>query len=138
MRSKLFVAFICVSLYFNCNTTVDFIPDADYRKDHEEYSKKSWQEVEILLSRPDRRFLIVGTVAIRDFEGTGTLKDYTKNIKKEMFEKKMDGVWISSNKVESVDDTIFTTMDTRGKTTHAYESERQIKIWKGYAFRYRK
>lgn len=137
MKTKLLITFICVSLYFNCNTTVDFIPDADYHKEFENYSKKSWEEVEIHLSRPDQRFLIVGTIAVRDFEGTGKLKDYSRNIKKEMFDKKMDGIWISTNKLESVDDAIFTTMDSRGKTTHSYESERIIKIWKGYAFRYK-
>jgi hypothetical protein len=116
-------------------TTIDFIPEYDYSSSHPTYSKKSWEEVEIHYSRPDRRINIQGTVKIKDFEGTGRLQDYETYIKKEMFRRKMDGVWIEKMRLQSIHDPLVQTMDTRGNVTHTYESESVLRSWTGYAFR---
>ncbi|MCC5815897.1 MAG: hypothetical protein JJT78_14175 [Leptospira sp.] len=129
--------FFCFSLMLfmmQC-TTVDFIPDSDYTPNNPNYSKNNWQEVEIYFTRPPKRFTIQGEVKVRDFENSGRISDYLNYIKKDMYAKKMDGVWMKSAKVENVQDQIFQTMDSRGNVTHSYESETQVKIWRGYAYR---
>jgi hypothetical protein len=137
MFTKLFIGLSLFILIGNCSTTVDFIPEPDYSPEYAKYQKKSWEEVEIHTSRPSQPIRILGIISVRDFEDTGRFKDYSRGIKKDMFQKKMDGVWVDTNKLESVDDTVFTTMDSRDRVTHSYEGKRQILIWKGYAFRYK-
>ncbi|WCL48722.1 hypothetical protein [Leptospira sp. GIMC2001] len=115
--------------------SIDFIPEHDYQLANPEYKKTSWDEVEIYLSRPDKRINIQGLIKVKDFDGTGRFQDYHSYLKKEMFRKKMDGVWMDTIKFSSVDDAIFQTMDQRGNVTHSYAGESKIKVWQGYAFR---
>jgi hypothetical protein len=137
MLTKLFLLLIVLFFSGSCSTTVDFIPETDYTPEYEKYQKKTWEDVEIHTSRPTNPIRILGIISIRDFEDTGKFKDYSRGVKKEMFQKKMDGVWVDTNKLESVDETIFTTMDSRDRVTHSYEGKKQMLIWKGYAFRYK-
>lgn len=116
-------------------TTIDFIPESDFQSKYDSYTKKNWEEVEIHFTRPDKRIDIQGTIQVRDFEGSGRVQDYIKSIKQEMYRRKMDGVWIHQTKVQSINDTIFQTMDTRGNITHSYQSQTDVKFWKGVAFR---
>lgn len=133
-----FIKFFPILIFFMQCTTVDFIPDSDYNPKYPNYNKKDWEEVEIHFARPDKRISIQGQIKIRDFENSGTLQHYVNYIKKDMFAKKMDGVWIKQSKVQSVQDSIFQTMDSRGNITHSHEAETDMKIWTGYAFRDRK
>lgn len=138
MRLSFYIFSFGILLSIMQCTTVDFIPDSDYSPHNPDYSKEHWSEVEIYFTRPPKRFIIQGEVKIRDFENSGKFSSYINYLKKDMYSKKMDGVWVKTTKVESVQDQIFQTMDSRGNVTHSYEAETQVKIWKGYAYRDRR
>lgn len=129
------IVILLVSVFLTQCTTVDFIPESDHRPENPNYEKKSWEEVEVTFSRPDKRIDIQGAVHVRDYEGSGRIQDYLVSLKRDMFRRKMDGVWFSQSKIQSMRDTVIQTMDARGNVTHAFESESQIRIWKGYAYR---
>lgn len=134
MRHYFLYFFISFVFFMQC-TTVDFIPEPDHRPTYPEYSKKSWEDVEVVFSRPNKRINIQGRIKVRDFENSGKINHYINFIKKDMFRRKMDGVWIKQTKQDSVEDSIFQTMDSRGNITHAHTSEKQVKLWTGYAYR---
>lgn len=132
---KGFYFFVTSLVLFQCSS-IDFIPEPDYTNSFPGYQKNSWEEVEILFSRPNRRFRIYGEIIVRDFQNTGTLSYYQTELKKELYRRKMDGVYIKNQNSLQIYEPIFQTMDSRGNITHTHESSKSMKVWKGYAFRY--
>ncbi len=123
-------------LFLSFCTSVDFIPDSDFSQEYPEYSKKRWEEVEIYFQRPEKRIFIQGEIQIRDFADSGKIQDYLQSLKKEMFRKKIDGVWIQGGyQIHSIENPTFQTSDSRGNTTYSHNSESNLRIWKGIAFR---
>ncbi|BDA77877.1 hypothetical protein LPTSP3_g08070 [Leptospira kobayashii] len=131
-----FKHFVLLLSLFSCSTTLEFIPEPEYTLHYSRYKKASWEEVEILQERPEKSFQILGEVVLRN-QNEASWDDVKSYLKKAMWERKMDGVWIVSRKKHSVEALSFQTMDARGHTTHAYEYQDQVPIFRGYAFRYK-
>ncbi|MDZ4727341.1 MAG: hypothetical protein SH817_14380 [Leptospira sp.] len=122
-------------LLFGCST-VEFIPEPEYTSYHSNYKKTSWEEVEVFRARPPKPFQIMGEIIIRN-QGEQSWSELTNSLKKEMWERKMDGVWMIEKKNQKVDGFSLETMDNRGHTTSSYKDESNLPIWKGFAFRYK-
>lgn len=120
--------------FFSC-TSIEFIPDSDYTAYYSRYSLQSWEEVEIRKERPTRPFQIVGEVVLKDFEESEISEE---SIKKEMFRKKIDGIWFTGKKSLTWDGMNFETLDSRGNVSNSYATKHVVPIQKGFAFRYQK
>lgn len=86
--------------------------------------------------RPIRPFSIMGEVIIRN-EAELAWEQIEISLKKDLFDRRMDGVWMVKKKRDRIDGFSLETMDSRGHTTSNYQSENTIPIWHGYAFRYK-
>lgn len=126
-----FLLFLAFSL--GCGS-IEFIPDQSFTAYNSRFSLKSWEEVEIRRDRPSRAFLLVGEMVIKSHEG-GTLEE--ERLKKELFSRKMDGIWITQKSKETLNGLGFETMDSRGHTTHTYDFKEHIPVWRGYCYRYK-
>ncbi|ABZ95006.1 hypothetical protein EHQ92_17310 [Leptospira biflexa] len=122
-------------ILFGCSS-VDFIPEPDFRPNDHRYKVSSWQEVEIHRERPKKLFKIVGEIIIRNTEDL-TWEDYEPRLKKEMFRRKIDGVWMTEKNQTTIDNVSVHTMDQKGRTTNSYLQQSNLPYWKGYAFRYK-
>ncbi len=119
--------------FLGCSS-IEFIPDQSYTVYHSRYAYRSWEEVEIRRDRPTRAFQIVGEMVIKNHEGGNLEED---KLRKELFERKLDGIWITNKSKQTVDGLGFETMDSRGHTTHTYEAKEQIPVWRGFCYRYK-
>ncbi|MCZ8155963.1 MAG: hypothetical protein O9264_07580 [Leptospira sp.] len=117
-------------------SSIDFIPEPDYSLANPNFRRKTWQEVEVMRERPIRPFSIMGEVIIRN-EAELPWEQIEISLKKDLFDRKMDGVWMVKKKRDRIDGLSLETMDSRGHTTSNYQSENTIPIWYGYAFRYK-
>ncbi len=117
-------------------SSVEFIPEAEYTAYNQNYRKKNWEEVEVLRERPSRPFLILGDVIVRN-QSEESLETIHALIKKEMWSRKMDGAWLVERKDQKVDGFSLETADSRGHTTSSYSDQNFMRVWKGYAFRYK-
>jgi hypothetical protein len=117
-------------------SSVEFIPEPEYTTYYTNYRKKSWEQVETLRERPGRPFLILGEVVVRN-QAEEPWEVIEISLKKEMWERKMDGVWLVEKKQQKVDGFSLETMDNRGHTTSSYNDENNMRVWRGYAFRYK-
>ncbi|MCW7493382.1 hypothetical protein ND861_12110 [Leptospira sp. 2 VSF19] len=134
MRFK-FSLFPLLLFVVGCST-VDFIPEPDFRPNDSRYKVKSWEEVEILRERPKRLFKIVGEVVVRNTEDL-TWDDYEPRVKKDLFRRKIDGVWMTEKNQNTVDSVTVETMDQKGRSTNSYLQKSNLPFWKGYAYRYK-
>ncbi|MCZ8342188.1 MAG: hypothetical protein O9301_04085 [Leptospira sp.] len=134
MRIKFSKFFILLS-FIGCSS-IDFIPEPEYTRYHSRYQKKDWEEIEILRERPTKPFQILGDIVIRNPEGL-PFSDFVPSIKKDLFERKLDGVWMVEKRTSVVDNMSVHTMDSRGRSTNTYESRSTVPVWKGFAFRYK-
>ncbi|MGV3664492.1 MAG: hypothetical protein ACO1NV_00070 [Leptospira bouyouniensis] len=134
MRFK-FYPLLFYSFLFGCSS-VDFIPEPDFRPNDHRYRVQSWQDVEILRERPKKLFKIVGEIIIRNTEDL-TWEEYEPRLKKEMFQRKIDGVWMTEKNQSTIDNLSVHTMDQKGRTTNSFLQQSNLPYWKGYAFRYK-
>lgn len=134
MTLKLFPLTLLLGL-LHCST-VDFIPEPEYTAYNSQYKKKSWEDVEVWRGRPNRSFNILGEIVIRN-ESEKPWEILEIAVKKEMWDRKMDGIWLVDKKQQKVDGFSLETMDTRGHTTSNYNSENTMRVWQGFAFRYK-
>ncbi|MCG6149771.1 hypothetical protein EHQ96_12305 [Leptospira levettii] len=130
-----FYPILFLVVFLGCSS-VDFIPEPDFRPNDHRYKVSSWQDVEILRERPKKLFKIVGEVIIRNTEDL-TWEEYEPRLKKDMYARKIDGVWMTEKNQTSIDTLSVQTMDQKGRTTHSYLQQSNLPYWKGYAFRYR-
>ncbi|TGN21085.1 hypothetical protein [Leptospira idonii] len=130
-----FLKFAVFLAFISCST-IEFIPEPEYTAYRAGYRKANWEEIEILRERPRKPFQIMGEIVIRN-QSEAPWEELEISLKKEMWEKKMDGVWMIQKKQQSVDALSFETMDNRGHTTHSYKHQSNLPVWTGYAFRYK-
>ncbi len=129
--------FLLIFWFIRCST-IEFIPDYDYKSDYEGYTKKSLKEIEIHSSKPKKPFRILGTVVIRNFEGNLTIENYRNSLQKELFALKVDGVWLTSGKIQEVEPMIVRTENREGLPVAYYESNKEMAKITGLVFRYKK
>ncbi|XDD42044.1 hypothetical protein AB3N58_12140 [Leptospira sp. WS60.C2] len=134
MRFK-FYPILCFTIVSACSS-VDFIPEPDFRPNDHRYRVQTWQEVEIVRERPKKLFKIVGEVIIRNTEDLAW-EDYEPRLKRDMFARKIDGVWMTEKSQTTVDNLSVHTMDQKGRTTNSYLQQSNLPYWKGYAYRYK-
>ncbi|TGL62127.1 hypothetical protein EHQ58_02675 [Leptospira ognonensis] len=127
--------FALILFLFSCSS-VEFIPEPEYTVYHSNFRKKSWEEVEILRERPTKPFQILGEIKVRN-QSEEPWQNVENLLKKEMWEKKMDGVWLTERNHQKVDGFSLETADSRGHTTSSYSDQNTMRVWKGYAFRYK-
>lgn len=132
--SKIFLFFLL--LFYSCST-VEFIPNAEYKSDYKKYSKKKWNDVEIVFQKPVKPIEIMGSIVIRNFNGDLNSKYYKNKLKKKLFEKKLDGVWIISGKITDVTPLVIQTQNADGLPLAYYEANNEMGKIKGYPFRYK-
>ncbi|MDF3818905.1 hypothetical protein P3G55_03280 [Leptospira sp. 96542] len=132
MRLKI-LKILCLFLVTACST-LEFIPEPEYSPHYANYRKKTWEEVEIKRERPSQNFQIMAEVVIRNAQGS-SWEELEPAIKRELFQRKMDGIWITEKKQTLVDSMSYETMDTRGHTTNSYKQKSVLPFWKGYAYR---
>lgn len=117
--------------------SVEFIPDSDFKETNSNYDKKKWDEVEIHVSRPPGSLEFVGTVHLRNFESGNSL-EYLPMVKKELFEKKIDGVIFYRKTIEDAPPIVYSIRNQDGMPVSYYESDNEIRRITGQAFRYRR
>jgi|JI8StandDraft_1071087.scaffolds.fasta_scaffold02988_5 uncharacterized protein YceK len=127
--------FATLLLLVGCSS-VEFIPEPEYTAYNQNYRIKSWQDVEVTRQRPSKAFLILGEVVIRN-QADQAWESIESSLKKEMWERKMDGAWLVEKKHQKVDGFSLETTDNRGHTTSSYNDENNMRVWRGYAFRYK-
>ncbi|MBE7411457.1 MAG: hypothetical protein L6Q54_10910 [Leptospiraceae bacterium] len=131
------IGFAAISIFLiNC-TTIEFIPDSDYDTIYEGYAKQSYRETEIHTSKPKKPFRILGSIVIRNFEGNLNLENDRNRLQKEMFNLKVDGVWLTSGKIQEVDPMIIRTQNREGLPVAYYESNKEMAKITGLVFRYK-
>lgn len=134
MNPKISVFFLILP-FIGCSA-IDFIPEPEYTVHHARYKKKHWEEVELVRERPKQPFQILGDIVVRNPESL-PLDAFATSIKKDLFERKMDGVWIVEKNTSVIDNLSVETLDSRGKQTNAYRSKSTVPFWKGFAYRYK-
>ncbi|GBF50713.1 putative lipoprotein [Leptospira ryugenii] len=117
-------------------STVDFIPDPDFRQNYPKYQKKTWEEVELQYVRPNKPFVVMGEIIVRNQNGQ-SWRELESSVKRELWERKLDGAWMTEKRSQKVDGFNLETQDSRGHTTNSYKDEMNLLIWKGIAYRYR-
>lgn len=121
-----------------CGSTIEFIPDPDFNSRNFLYSKTSYKEVEILFAKPSQPIRIQGVVVFRSFSEEGSLEQFQTDIQKELFERKIDGVWFDPKifKEEGVP-IIVRAENQQGMIVSFTEASTEINKRKGIAFRYK-
>ncbi|WP_232298458.1 hypothetical protein [Leptospira licerasiae] len=100
--------------------------------------KPGWEQIEILKHPPKRRnYKTYGRVIVRNFGDGRIEKFYYEKIKKELFDRGMDGMYLANIGTVPVPPTIFQTGTTEGYTTSMAEIAKDAKVLEGVAFRYR-
>lgn len=123
---------------FNCGTSVDFIPDPDFKEENPNYTKISPDEVEIITERPKRDFQLVGTVIFRTFANPTDMKSELSTLQREMYQLKIDGIWVFRKSLESIPPLIVHTQNQQGMTVAYTETNKEMGKLTGYPYRYRK
>ena len=127
--------FILVNLF--CGSTIEFIPDTDFNSRNFHYTKTSYKEVEILFTKPILPIRTQGIVIFRSFSENGSLGQIQTEIQKELFERKIDGVWFDPNVLrEEGVPIIVRSENQQGVIVSFNEASTEINKRKGIAFRY--
>lgn len=130
---------ILIILQFSlCGSTIEFIPDSDFSATNIHFAKKTPDDIEILHTKPTRPFKSIGKVTIRKFSEASLDERRKKEIKLELFQRKIDGVWIPdrSEKVEGVPFLVKAENQMGAMVTFG-ETPTDMEIQEGIAFRYR-
>ena len=95
--------------------------------------------MEIIFKKPDKPYKAVGSVVFRKFSGEHSLKIDHKELKEELFSRKIDGVWIPDKieKLEGIPSLVVRTENQDGMILSLAESNLDIEKLTGIAFRYR-
>ncbi|EQA47316.1 hypothetical protein LEP1GSC050_0771 [Leptospira broomii serovar Hurstbridge str. 5399] len=128
--------FVLFFLY-SCQS-VEFIPDIVYREDLIRTHKQSWKDIEILKEAPRRReYEVYGRILIRNFGDGKTDKYYYDQIKKELFDRGMDGMFLAAKGIVSMPPTIFQSGTANGYSANFAELPQEARVLEGIAFRYK-
>ncbi|WP_243393416.1 hypothetical protein [Leptospira perolatii] len=134
----LLVACILPAFGFLGCFSVEFVVDHAYREELVYSHKSSWEEIEILKEAPKRKpYEVFGRVIIRNFGDGKLTKYYYDQIKKELYDRGMDGMFLSGTGVISISPIIFQTGTPEGYTTNVAEIGKQAKVIEGIGFRYK-
>ncbi|TGK05254.1 hypothetical protein EHQ53_16560 [Leptospira langatensis] len=126
--------FFCIYSCFSVEFVADGVPKPGVIRSH----RKSWEEVEILKQAPRKRsYKTYGKVVIRNFADGKITKFYMEKIKRELFDRGMDGMYLTNTAVVPIPPTIFQTGSAEGYTTNMSEIARDAKVLEANAFRYR-
>lgn len=137
VKIRKFVLILSLLLFtFRCSSTVEFLPEPNFRSDYPNYAKKSFQEIEILYHKPQRPFIICGQILVRDFQD-GDLEKSKKLLQQESFERKLDGVWILNSKREEIPPTIIVSKNQNGMILSYQELGKEVAKIQGLGFRYK-
>lgn len=120
-----------------CSSTVEFLPEPDFRSEYLQYQKQNFSEVEVLYYKPEKPFLICGQILIRNFQGEINQKKIEILLQKESFEKKLDGVWILSSKREEIPPTLILGKNQNGMITNYHEIGKEVAKIQAIGFRYK-
>ncbi|TGK00936.1 hypothetical protein EHO59_13535 [Leptospira semungkisensis] len=124
----------CFSSCFSVEFVADGAPKPGILLSH----RKGWEEVEILKQAPRKRsYKTYGKVIVRNFGDGKITKFYLEKIKKELYERGMDGMYLTNAVIVPVPPTIFQTGTAQGYTTNTSEIARDAKVVEGTAFRFR-
>jgi hypothetical protein len=128
----------CFILLGNCASTIEFIPDPDYEYNFPDYQLKTYKEVEIFYQKPKRAIEPLGVIYIRKFDGSLNLNDSEDELKKKLFEWKIDGIWLHESKLEEVAPLLITSKNQAGMTVSYLEANKEMGKIVGTPFRYKK
>ncbi|TGL32621.1 hypothetical protein EHQ52_15175 [Leptospira koniambonensis] len=118
--------------------SVEFIQEGSQKETVLISHKPGWEQIEILKHPPKRRnYKTYGRVIVRNFGDGRIEKFYYEKIKKELFDRGMDGMYLANVGLVPVPPTIFQTGTTEGYTTSMAEIAKDAKVIEGVAFRYR-
>ncbi|WP_243401979.1 hypothetical protein [Leptospira haakeii] len=118
--------------------SVEFIQEGIQKETVLISHKPNWDQIEILKHPPKRRnYKTYGRVIVRNFGDGRIEKFYYEKIKKELFDRGMDGMYLANVGLVPVPPTIFQTGTTEGYTTSMAEIAKDAKVLEGVAFRYR-
>ncbi|TGK17164.1 hypothetical protein EHO61_12115 [Leptospira fluminis] len=118
--------------------SVEFVPDVAYREDLIRTHKQSWKEIEILKQAPrNKSYEVFGRILLRNFGDGKVEKYYIDKIKKELFERGMDGMFYSGKGLVPVPATVFMSGTSAGYSTNVVELPQSAKVLEGIAFRYK-
>ncbi|EPG74936.1 putative lipoprotein [Leptospira fainei serovar Hurstbridge str. BUT 6] len=142
-RFKIFLIFrvsrflFILFLLYSCQS-VEFIPDIVYREDLIRTHKQSWKEIEILKEAPRRReYEVYGRILIRNFGDGKTDKYYYDQIRKELFDRGMDGMFLAAKGIVSMPPTLFQSGTANGYSANFAELPQEARVLEGIAFRYK-
>ncbi|EID99875.1 hypothetical protein LEP1GSC185_2483 [Leptospira licerasiae serovar Varillal str. VAR 010] len=118
--------------------SVEFVQEGSQKETVLVSHKPGWEQIEILKHPPKRRnYKTYGRVIVRNFGDGRIEKFYYEKIKKELFDRGMDGMYLANIGTVPVPPTIFQTGTTEGYTTSMAEIAKDAKVLEGVAFRYR-
>jgi hypothetical protein len=133
---KIIIAFFIFSIS-NCSSTIEFLPDTDFTSRNLLYAKTTYKEVEILSTKPTKPYRTQGLVVFRSFSGEESIDRYIIDIQKELFERKIDGVWFDSTLTKEEGVPILVRAENQqGIIVSFAEANTEIGKKKGIAFRY--
>jgi hypothetical protein len=125
-------------LFFcHCGSTIEFIPDSDFRPETWDYRKKNHEEVEIFREKPKKAMRSYGIIYIRKFDGSSQIAEMETELKKKLFEWKMDGIWLHDSKIEEVAPTVIMSKNQAGMVVSYAESGKEMGKITGTPFRYK-
>ncbi|HMV80016.1 MAG TPA: hypothetical protein PLJ29_20285 [Leptospiraceae bacterium] len=138
MRGRIILFSVSLAVFFTgCTSSVEFIPDGDYHFFKQPYLKTDAGEVDVLFQKPEKRHRILGTVIVRDFSGHMGDREYFEEIKKELLQRKLDGVYFLPPENMEIPPWIIQSKNQAGMTMSYTELNKEMKRLKGYAYRYR-
>jgi len=85
------ILFVGTSCY-----SYEFIPAPNYPN----YRKSTVETVEITFHRPEREFVALGTLTIRDFAGNVRDSGFLRSIKREAAKRGAEGAWIQKQAIK--------------------------------------
>lgn len=118
--------------------SVEFIQEGSQKETVLISHKPGWEQIEILKHPPKRRnYKTYGRLIIRNFGDGKIEKFYYEKIKKELFDRGMDGMYLANVGLVPIPPTIFQTGSAEGYTSNMAEFAKDAKVLEGVAFRYR-
>lgn len=118
--------------------SIEFIPEAPSQEETLISHKKNWEQIEILKNSPKKKnYRVFGKLIIRNF-GEGKIeKYYYDKIKKELFDKGMDGMYVINSGMVPIPPTIFQAGSAEGYSYNMAEIAKDARVIEAMAFRYR-
>lgn len=130
-------AFALIFCFFSC-FSIEFIPESGSKETVLVSHKKSWEQIEILKNSPKKKnYRVFGKLIIRNFGDGKIEKFYYDKIKKELFDKGMDGMYMYNSGLVAIPPTIFQTGSAEGYSYNMAEIAKDAKVIEAIAFRYR-